>query len=61
MGHKRVVGAACLIKRHRRHLHLFIADCRAIGRTAMIADDAQHVQAVFLEAGEGTKLLRHLG
>ena len=32
---------------------------RVIGRPAMVADDPQHVLAVFIETGEGSELLGH--
>ena len=56
-----VVGTGGGIERHRRGGELFVAVLVAVGGAAVIADDAQHVGAVGLVAGEGPELLGHLG
>ena len=51
---------ATAIEPHRRGRELLIAGLLAMGGAAMIADDAQHVLAVLLVAGEGAEDRRHL-
>src|SRR5579885_2241377 len=55
------IGTGGVVERDGRRGHLLIAGALAIGRAAVIADDAQHMLAVLLEAGERPELLGHLG
>jgi hypothetical protein len=50
-----------MVERDRRDLQALIARSLAMGRDAVVADDAQHVRGVLLVAGEGAELARHLG
>jgi hypothetical protein len=54
------VGAGLVIERQRGRRHLLIAGALAVGGAAMIANDAQHVLAVLLVAGEGAEQPSHL-
>ena len=61
MLHHARIGTGLVIERHRRRRHLLIAGALAMGGAAVVADDAQHVLAVLLVAGEGAEKPRHLG
>jgi hypothetical protein len=49
------------VERDREDRELLIAAGLAMRRAAMVADDAQHVVAIGLVAGEGAELAGHLG
>ncbi len=53
--------AGLVVERHRRRRDRLIAGALAVSRAAVVAHHPQHGVAVLLVAGEGAKLLRHLG
>jgi hypothetical protein len=55
------IGTGLVVERHRRGRDLLKAGALAVGGAAVIANDAQHVLAILLVAGEGAEDARHLG
>ena len=62
-GHGRTAeaGEGGVVERHRGDAQALIAVGEAMGRRAVVADDAQHVAGVLLVAGEGAEFAGHLG